>query len=440
MLLTGLHFDDNFGQSYRQIYVHLGTRSNPKVSSLSITSNTTCAIVLSSGVYTLGYEYGSYINQHDIVIRFNMAPTEGYEKYVGTRTTHMWTWNAHFDEFLERMDTDEYYLTKLIISPLEWDIASLYKSAIPPARYMIPNQDQLFAACKQHWLQSEYVHRFPTKHCSSEAFSIAYCLQECTQVNVFGFYPGHQCDVPIHYFEAKKCSHSDTQGVDAHHNFTYEHIMLESLSRSTKKIKILPPLSGLQERNLVNTSEFPSVFIAPIPEEFNKGLLSKCLNRSAFSTCERMMIIPRHTLDLTTSSHVFAGDFEQNVSNCTAFECTYIQQRNMYPVTEYDQDVFFHRFLQKWVKRVYTPSEADLIFIPIYRSRLFCHASSKRLDAIEGLRWRLSTIVAPYKKVFPAKKLFTTVAQVCSCEITNNAGCPPCNVLLGEVARHIQIV
>ena len=55
------------------------------------------------------------------------------EKYVGTRTTHMWTWNAHFDEFLERMDTDEYHLTKLIISPFAWDADSLYKSAIPPA-------------------------------------------------------------------------------------------------------------------------------------------------------------------------------------------------------------------------------------------------------------------------------------------------------------------
>ena len=181
---------------------------------------------------------------------------------------------------------------------------------------MIPNQDQLFAACKQHWLQSEYVHRFPAKRCGSGAFSIAYCLQECTQVNVFGFYPGHQCDVPFHYFEAKKCLHSDTQEVDKHHNFTHEHILLESLSRSTKKIKILPPLSELQERNLVNTSGFPSVFIAPIPEEFNEGLLSKCLNRSAFSICERMMIILWHTLHLTTSSHVFAEDFEQTLAYC----------------------------------------------------------------------------------------------------------------------------
>jgi len=189
---------------YRFFRIIEPSRSNPKVSSLGITSNTTCAIVLNSGVYALGYEYGSYINQHDIVIRFNMAPTEGYEKYVGTRTTHMWTWSAHFDEFLERMDTAEYYLTKLIVSPLE-------PYAIPPARYMIPDQDQSFAACKQHWLQSEYVNRFPVKRCSSGAFSIAYCLQECTQVTVFGFYPGHQCDVPYHYFEAKMCSHSDTK-------------------------------------------------------------------------------------------------------------------------------------------------------------------------------------------------------------------------------------
>lgn len=191
--------------------------------------------------------------------------------------------------------------------------------------------------------------------------------------------------------------------------------------------------------DLVTTVGFPSVFIAPIPEEFNEGLLSKCSNRSAANTCERLMVIPRNTLHLTTSSHVFAGDFEQNVSDCTASQCTYMQQRNMYPVTEYDQDVFFHRFLQQWVKRVYTPSEADLIYVPIYRSRLFHHDSIKALDDIAGLRRRLSALVAPYTKVFPTKKLFTTVAQVCSCEITNTL-CQPCNVLLGEVAQHMQIV
>ena len=46
----------------------------------------TCAVVGNSGV-TLLKEYGEEIDNHDAVIRINMAPIRGFEKYVGKRTT-----------------------------------------------------------------------------------------------------------------------------------------------------------------------------------------------------------------------------------------------------------------------------------------------------------------------------------------------------------------
>ncbi|XP_022088954.1 alpha-N-acetylgalactosaminide alpha-2,6-sialyltransferase 6-like [Acanthaster planci] len=45
-----------------------------------------CALVSSSG-FLLGKEAGQDIDKHPCVIRMNMAPVEGYEKDVGTRTT-----------------------------------------------------------------------------------------------------------------------------------------------------------------------------------------------------------------------------------------------------------------------------------------------------------------------------------------------------------------
>jgi len=44
-----------------------------------------CAVVGSSGAI-LDHEYGEIIDQHDVVMRCNQAPTAGFEKSVGSRT------------------------------------------------------------------------------------------------------------------------------------------------------------------------------------------------------------------------------------------------------------------------------------------------------------------------------------------------------------------
>lgn len=51
-----------------------------------------------SGI-VLNYEHGQDIDKHDMVFRFNSAPTKGYEKHVGSKTTHRITntqnWGFH---------------------------------------------------------------------------------------------------------------------------------------------------------------------------------------------------------------------------------------------------------------------------------------------------------------------------------------------------------
>ena len=46
-----------------------------------------CAVVGSSGA-VLSYENGASIDLHAMVLRFNDAPTKGFELYVGGKTTH----------------------------------------------------------------------------------------------------------------------------------------------------------------------------------------------------------------------------------------------------------------------------------------------------------------------------------------------------------------
>ncbi|TRY87566.1 hypothetical protein DNTS_014527 [Danionella cerebrum] len=47
----------------------------------------TCAVIGNSGNLK-GSRYGRYIDLHEFVIRINMGPTKGFEKDVGTKTTH----------------------------------------------------------------------------------------------------------------------------------------------------------------------------------------------------------------------------------------------------------------------------------------------------------------------------------------------------------------
>eukprot|EP00854_Cymbomonas_tetramitiformis_P021837 gene21837-26280_t len=54
-----------------------------------------CAIVGSSGIL-MNYEHGRQIDEHDMVFRFNSAPTKGYERHVGRKTTHRITNTQNF--------------------------------------------------------------------------------------------------------------------------------------------------------------------------------------------------------------------------------------------------------------------------------------------------------------------------------------------------------
>lgn len=207
-----------------------------------------CAIVLNSGVYLHGYRYGKLIDKNAVVVRFNMAPTKGYEHLVGVKTTYMWTHRAHYQAFKNRMDTPEYASTKLIVGPYKSDHEHLNRSGIPRTRYILPEPKYLAERCKSDWLAKSLVDQFPNKTCTSGVHAVTYFLKLCKHVNVYGLYLGDMCDIPIHYYEERRCNNVNIKKPNPRHNYTYEHEMLALYSEHIPALKLFPDKSVLMLR------------------------------------------------------------------------------------------------------------------------------------------------------------------------------------------------
>jgi len=97
----------------------------------------TCAVVGNSGTLTTGIQYGNFINTHDVVMRINQGPTEGYEAIVGTRTTHrflnrLWTL-AYADSSL----VAERYRFSRFPHPMETGVSFVTSRTTPQSSVMM---------------------------------------------------------------------------------------------------------------------------------------------------------------------------------------------------------------------------------------------------------------------------------------------------------------
>ncbi|XP_073677898.1 CMP-N-acetylneuraminate-beta-galactosamide-alpha-2,3-sialyltransferase 1-like [Garra rufa] len=161
-----------------------------------------CAVVGNSG-NLLGSRYGPLIDHHDFVLRINKGPTEGYEKDVGSKTTH----RIMYPESAVDLDNS----THLVLLPfkildIQWLISAFSTKNITQTYMEVPstikaNKDKVMIV---HPEFSKYVYdnwaeghaRYP----STGFLTLIFALHICDEVNVFGF--GATSDgIWHHYFE-----------------------------------------------------------------------------------------------------------------------------------------------------------------------------------------------------------------------------------------------
>jgi len=146
----------------------------------------TCAVVGSSGI-VLNYDHGSDIDEHDMVFRFNSAPTRGFEKHVGSKTTYRITntqnWGFHEPK------TDEsiliHFRAKSAIKGLFWNS----KQKKPLKLYAFAPDFVEYVAQKVNFLAT------------SGLYGILLALQRCHSVSIYGFQVSTQHGTLYHYYD-----------------------------------------------------------------------------------------------------------------------------------------------------------------------------------------------------------------------------------------------
>eukprot|EP00899_Mesostigma_viride_P014898 jgi/Mesvir1/23409/Mv21101-RA.1 len=196
----------------------------------------TCAIVGNSGALLLK-EYGREIDAHDMVYRFNQAPTKGYELHVGARSSH-----ESLNGYWVKQLLDEHRGFRW--NSRQRDTAIVLFEMFEPWAFVWKSKAQL--AEKDRWWKSAYVRlrrnhpdrkiismspvfvswayqlyrdlrrrfqklklgRYPGEKPMSGFYAFLFALQICDEIDLYGFQAWRETDshgplvVKYHYFDS----------------------------------------------------------------------------------------------------------------------------------------------------------------------------------------------------------------------------------------------
>jgi len=143
----------------------------------------TCAVVGSSGIMRM-YQHGERIDASDLVIRFNRAPTHGFERHVGARTSLRFVspinagWTEGNETLLMPMPTKQYLYLQVV----------LHRKHPGGKQYMLDREFNEYGA--------SVLPSLPT----IGFLALLMALQRCRQVTVYGFHTDSTYGIPYHYY------------------------------------------------------------------------------------------------------------------------------------------------------------------------------------------------------------------------------------------------
>uniref|UniRef100_A0A061R1C7 beta-galactoside alpha-(2,6)-sialyltransferase n=2 Tax=Tetraselmis sp. GSL018 TaxID=582737 RepID=A0A061R1C7_9CHLO len=143
-----------------------------------------CAVVGSSGILH-HFEFGKEIDDHEMVLRFNSAPTKGFERIVGSKTTHRIT-NTQNWVFREK-DTENILVHMRSTSSLTAVI-----------RTHIGDPDVRLAP-----FDTDFVHYMANSlpfMATSGLYGIIIALHQCASVDLYGFQVSAKHGAKYHYY------------------------------------------------------------------------------------------------------------------------------------------------------------------------------------------------------------------------------------------------
>jgi len=143
-----------------------------------------CAVVGSSG-HMLKFQNGREIDAHEMVFRFNSAPTLGFEKHVGMKTTHRLTNTRNFG--FRESDAENVYIHIRNAASLKMLMRRRQHNPL----------EKIYSV---HPAWHRYMDRTFKYLTTSGLNGIMLALHRCRRVNLYGFHVHPEMGAIYHYY------------------------------------------------------------------------------------------------------------------------------------------------------------------------------------------------------------------------------------------------